>query len=80
MVPSKCGGIITPGETKFIREIKNVPARIEGKEKTVVVIPKEVERLETAKSLPVQVMIEGFNKDDDRANIRWKVTAIKVQE
>jgi hypothetical protein len=50
------------------------------KEKIAIVIPKEVEKLETGKSLPVQVVIEGFNKDDDRANIRWKVTAIKVQE
>lgn len=50
------------------------------KEKTVIVIPKEVEKLETGKTLPVQVMIEGFNKDDDRAQIRWKITAIKVQE
>ncbi len=50
------------------------------KEKTFVVIPKEVDSLETAKTLPVQVSIEGFNKDDDRANIRWKVTAIKFKE
>lgn len=51
------------------------------KEKTTVVIPKEdVTKLETGQVLPVQVTIEGFNKDDDRANIRWKVTAIKVEE
>ena len=51
------------------------------KEKTTVVIPKEeVTQLATGEVLPVQVTIEGFNKDDDRANIRWKVTAIKVQE
>lgn len=50
------------------------------KEKTVVVIPKEVERLEHSGVMPVQVVIEGFNKDDDRANIRWKVTAIKVAD
>jgi hypothetical protein len=50
------------------------------KDKTTVIIPKEVEKLESGKTLPVQVTIEGFNKDDDRANIRWKVTAIKIQE
>jgi hypothetical protein len=50
------------------------------KDKTTVIIPKEVEKLESGKTLPVQVTIEGFNKDDDRANIRWKVTAIKTQE
>jgi hypothetical protein len=50
------------------------------KEKTTVVIPKEVETLEHNGVLPVQTTIEGFAKDDDRANIRWKVIAIKVQE
>jgi hypothetical protein len=51
------------------------------KEKTTVVIPRdEVTKLDAGQILPVQVTIEGFNKDDDRANIRWKVTAIKVQE
>jgi hypothetical protein len=29
--------------------------------------------------MPVKVMIEGFSKDDDRAMIRWKVTAIKTE-
>lgn len=51
------------------------------KEKTTVVIPKEeITSLENGQILPVQVTIEGFAKDDDRANLRWKVTAIKVQE
>lgn len=50
------------------------------KEKTFVVIPKEVDSLETGKTLPIQVSVEGFNRDDDRANIRWKVTAIKIKE
>lgn len=49
------------------------------KEKTLIVIPKQAERLENGQNLPVQVLIEGFNKDDDRANIRWKVTAIKFE-
>lgn len=51
------------------------------KEKTTVVIPKEdVTEIGNGEVLPVHVTIEGFNKDDDRANIRWKVTAIKVKE
>ena len=50
------------------------------KDKTVIVVPKQAERLENGDSLPVQVLIEGFSKNDDRAQIRWKVTAIKVQE
>lgn len=51
------------------------------KDKTTVIIPKgEVEKLDNNQILPVQVVIEGFSAEDDRANIRWKVTAIKVQE
>jgi hypothetical protein len=30
-------------------------------------------------NLPVLVPIEGFAKDDDRARVKWKVTAIKVE-
>jgi hypothetical protein len=29
--------------------------------------------------MDVNVTIEGFKKDDDRARIRWKVTAIKTE-
>lgn len=49
------------------------------KEKTLIVIPKQAERLDNNQTLPVQVLVEGFSKEDDRANIRWKVTAIKVE-
>lgn len=49
------------------------------KEKEVLVIPKQAEKLEAGQTLPVQVLIEGFNQDDDRAQIRWKVTAIKLE-
>ncbi len=49
------------------------------KEKTVVVVPKRQETLENNQTLPVQVTIEGFDPKDDLANIRWKVTAIKVE-
>ena len=49
------------------------------KEKTVVVIPKQRETLENNQSMAVKVTIEGFDPKDDLANIRWKVTAIKVQ-
>jgi len=49
------------------------------KEKDVLVIPKQTEKLEDGQTFPVQVMIEGFDKDDDRAQVRWKVTAIKLE-
>jgi len=49
------------------------------REKTLIVIPKQVESLENNQTMPVQVVIEGFERNSDRANIRWKVTAIKVE-
>ncbi len=70
------------GKTLTGLEIKVSVIDLAGKtvkDKTVLVIPKQAEKLETGQTLPVQVRIEGFNKDDDRANIRWKVTAIKVE-
>lgn len=50
------------------------------RDKVLTVIPTQAETLGTSESMPVKVMIEGFSKDDDRAMIRWKVTAIKVSE
>jgi len=49
------------------------------KEKTLIVVPNQQERFETNQTMPVSVMIEGFGKDDDRAQIRWKVTAIRTE-
>ncbi len=48
------------------------------KEKTVLVIPKRQENLDNNQTMPVQVTIEGFDPKADLANIRWKVTAIKI--
>ncbi|HEX8735982.1 MAG TPA: hypothetical protein VF721_11710 [Pyrinomonadaceae bacterium] len=49
------------------------------KDKTLTVVPNQQEKLGTNETMPVRVMIEGFSKDDDRAMIRWKVTAIKAE-
>jgi hypothetical protein len=49
------------------------------KEKTLIVVPNQQEKLESNQTMPVSVMIEGFSKDDDRAMIRWKVTAIRAE-
>lgn len=50
------------------------------KEKTVTVVPSQsTEVLYPQEKLPVSVAIEGFAKDADRARVKWKVTAIKVQ-
>jgi hypothetical protein len=48
------------------------------KEKRILVVPTQVPRLEPGQTIPVTVSLDGFSKDDDRANIRWKVTAIRV--
>jgi len=45
------------------------------KQRTVVVIPTRQTELETNKTMPVQVMLEGMTDADDRANIRMEVTA-----
>ncbi len=49
------------------------------KDKTLIIIPKEIEKLETNETREVTVSIDGFTKDDDRANAYWKVTAIRVE-
>lgn len=49
------------------------------KEKVLTVIPNQSEKLVNNETMPVRVMMEGFNKEDDRAMIRWKVTAIRAE-
>lgn len=48
------------------------------KEKRVLVVPTQQEVLGPGETIPITLSIEGFKKSDDRANIRWKVTAIRV--
>ena len=49
------------------------------KEKTLIVVPNQFEKIKPNEIADVTVRIEGFEKDSDRANIRWKVTAIKIE-
>lgn len=49
------------------------------KDKTLIVVPKQYTRLNPNEVADVTVRIDGFKKEDDRANIRWKVTAIKAE-
>lgn len=49
------------------------------RERKLIVIPKQREILPPGETMRVIGTIEGFKKDDDRANVRWKVTAIKFQ-
>lgn len=50
------------------------------KEKRILVVPIQQLKLEPGQTIPVNTTIDGFGKDDDRANIRWKVTAIRVEQ
>ncbi len=49
------------------------------KDKTLIVVPNQYTRLNPNEVADVTVRIDGFKKEDDRANIRWKVTAIKAE-
>ncbi len=48
------------------------------KERKVLVVPTQQPQLGPGETIPITLSIEGFTKDDDRANIRWKVTAIRT--
>lgn len=49
------------------------------KEKKVIVVPLQEATLVPNQIIPVTTTIDGFKKEDDRANIRWKVTALRFQ-
>lgn len=49
------------------------------KEKRVLVVPTQRPQLGPGETIDVTLSVDGFNKNDDRANIRWKVTAIRVE-
>lgn len=50
------------------------------KEKTYLVIPKQQGNLLPGESVSTTAVVEGFEPEEDRANVRWKVTAIKTLE
>jgi hypothetical protein len=49
------------------------------KEKKVIFVPNQQPSLEPQQIIPVTVTFDGFNKEQERANVRWKVTGIKTQ-
>ena len=49
------------------------------REKRVLVVPLQHPNLPPGETVPITLDIPGFSSKDDRANIRWKVTAIKIQ-
>lgn len=48
------------------------------REKRVLVVPTQQPTLEPGEIIPISLEISGFDRKDDRANIRWKVTAIRL--
>lgn len=48
------------------------------KEKRLLVVPTKQPQLGPGETIEVHLEIAGFDRNDDRANIRWKVTAIRV--
>jgi hypothetical protein len=48
------------------------------KEKRVLVVPTQTPQLGPGETIDIHLEIAGFDRKDDRANIRWKVTAIRV--
>ena len=48
------------------------------KENRLLVVPTKQPQLGPGETINVHLEIPGFDKNDDRANIRWKVTAIRV--
>ncbi|HSK70259.1 MAG TPA: hypothetical protein VK892_01090 [Pyrinomonadaceae bacterium] len=50
------------------------------KDKTIQVIPRNQETLAPGEMVDLTTTIAGFDADDDRANVRWKVTAIKTAQ
>ena len=53
--------------------------KVIGKKAVTVVPSQNVEAMAPQQNVPVAVPIEGFSKDDDRARVQWKVTAVKTQ-
>lgn len=49
------------------------------RERRILVVPVQKATLGPDETIPVTLTLDGFKKEDDRANIRWKVTAIRAQ-
>ena len=50
------------------------------RERRILVVPVQQPSLGPDEIIPITLTLDGFSKNDDRANIRWKVTAIKSAE
>lgn len=50
------------------------------RERRILVVPVQRPVLAPGDTIPITLSLDGFDKADDRANIRWKVTAIKAEK
>lgn len=49
------------------------------RERKILVVPVQQPTLGPDETIPITLTLDGFERSDDRANIRWKVTAIRAQ-
>jgi hypothetical protein len=49
------------------------------RERRMLVVPVQQPRIGPDETIPITITIDGFDRKADRANIRWKVTAIKAE-
>ena len=49
------------------------------REKKILVVPIQQPSLKAGETIPITLTLDGFDRKDDRANIRWKVTAIRAE-
>ncbi len=50
------------------------------REKRYLIVPNKHPELAPKETIDVTASVAGFRPDDDRANARWKVTAIRLKE
>ena len=50
------------------------------RERRILVVPVQQPSLGLGETIPITLTLDGFTAADDRANIRWKVTAIKADK
>ena len=49
------------------------------RERRMLVVPLQQASLGPDETIPITLTLDGFDRSDDRANIRWRVTAIKAE-
>ena len=50
------------------------------REKTAIVIPNiDYPKLDPNKTMPIAVIVSGFEERDDRAGFKWRISALKVE-